>query len=303
MECAGAVAFVALHAVLRGRSFGGLRIWPYESEEEALLDALALSRAMTRKVVLAGIEAGGAKAVLIAPRTHRAAALRALGEFVESLAGRFNTGPDMGYTADDDRALREATRYVACGDFGDATARGVRIAMRAVVSEPRRVAVQGLGAVGRRLAELLLEDGVHVVGSDFRPVSLPGVELTDPDRVHATDCEVFAPCARGGVLGPATIPELRCEVVCGAANNPLLTAEDADRLLARGVTLVPDFVANAGAVIQGASTVLGEADRIPERMAAIADLTRTVVSRARHAGRSPLEVAAELADARTAALR
>jgi leucine dehydrogenase len=302
VECAGTVAFVVLHAVVSGRTFGGLRVQPYAGEEEALLDALALARAMTRKVVLAGLDAGGAKAVLVAPPDgRRADAVRALGEVVESLGGRFNTGPDMGYGPEDESALVSVTRFVARGTFSDSTADGVVAAMNAVCA-PRRVAVQGLGSVGLKVAARLSAAGVEVVGSDVRQVAteFPQVES---GRVHAEPCDVFAPCARGGLLGRRAVEEMRCRVVCGSANNPLVTEEHAELLRAWGIVYVPDFVSSAGGVVEGASRAMGEADRVPGRIAAIGPRAREVVERSRREGRSTLAVAVEMAEERLATLR
>ncbi len=300
LDCAGAVAFVSLHAVLQGRAFGGVRIREYSSENDALADALALSRAMSRKVALAGIAGGGGKSVLVAPRGDRAKAVRALGEFVESLAGRYFCGPDYGFTEADGAVMKGATRFIAQEDLSDATARGVETAMRAAC-DPRVVVVQGLGAVGRPLAERLRASGVRVIASDVRPFE--GFGRVTPEAVYDVPCDVFAPCAIGGVLDASTIPRLRCSVVCGAANNPLASEDDAERLRLRGITYVPDFIANVGATIQGASTAVGEAHLIGERLAAIGPLVRDVLARAVHEGRSPHPVAVSLADERIARLR
>lgn len=300
VECAGSVAFVAIHALLCGRSFGGVRIRAYATEDDALTDALALARAMSRKVVMAGIAGGGAKAVLMQPSGDRAAAVRQLGEFIESLGGRYLCGPDYGFTAADETVLRSATRHVASGNLAPATARSVIQAMRAVC-EPRVVAVQGLGAVGLPLARTLRDAGVRVVATDLRPVE--GFETVLPEAIYGVECDVFAPCATGGVLNSGTIPRLRCRVVCGAANNPLASDEDAELLLGRGIVYVPDFLANCGATIQGASTALGETHLIGKRMAAVADVTRALLREAEATRSSPHHVALAWADREIARLR
>lgn len=300
VDCAGSVAFVALHALIRGRSFGGIRIWRYQDEQAALADALRLAQAMTRKVVLTGIEGGGAKAVLIEPRAERERAVEALGMFIDSLAGQYFSGPDLGFTEQDGAVLGRTTRYVACGGLSQHTADSVLAAMRAV-SEPRTVAIQGLGAVGRPLAERLRELGVQVIASDPRgTLSFPAVP---DDAIYDVPCDVFAPCALGGVIDAKTLPRLRCQIICGGANNPLASDAIAAELVRRGITYLPDFIANAGATIHGASRAIGEVDRIPERMQRVADLAREVTERARGEGRSPHAVAVELADARVRELR
>lgn len=305
LECAGAPAFVALHAVIGGHAFGGIRIRAYDSDDAALADALALAQAMSRKVVLAGIAGGGAKAVLTLPAPERRArALAELGAFIESLSGRYQCGPDYGFTAADGVELRRATRHVASGDLAAATARGALLSLLAL-DEPRAVAVQGLGGVGRPLAEALARRGVRVIASEPRwPADLPpAIERVDPEAIYDVACDVFAPCAHGGVLDARTIPRLRAAAVCGAANNPFVGDDDADRLHARGIDYVPDVVANAGATIVGASTILGEAEAIDARMSALPALAKALVTRARDEGRSAHHLARELADRRITALR
>jgi leucine dehydrogenase len=300
LDCGGAIAFVALHAVIEGRTFGGIRIRHYEAEADALEDALRLARAMSRKVAMAGIRAGGAKTVLVEPRGRRAEAVRALGEFIESLGGRYHCGPDLGFTADDDTALRGVTGHVACGILGDVTARGVLSAMRAVC-EPRSAAVQGLGSVGRPLARELERAGVRVTGTDLRDV--PGVDTVAPEEIYDVEADVFSPCAVGGSLDAVTVERLRCSVVCGGANNPCATAHDADRLHERGIIYVPDFLASAGAVIDGGSKAMGEAHLVEERLSGMAGRVRDVMERARREDLPPWRVAVREADRRIARLR
>jgi leucine dehydrogenase len=300
VPCAGTVAFVALHSLIRGRTFGGIRIRPYPDERAALDDALGLARAMTRKVVLTGIEGGGGKSVLMEPRADREQAVAALGEFIESLAGRYFSGPDLGFTAADGDALARTTRYVACGGLSQHTAESVLAAMCAL-GEPETVAVQGLGAVGLPLAERLRERGVRVIASD--PRGTGAFASVADGAIYETPCDVFAPCAIGGVIDARTLPRLRCRTVCGGANNPLASDAMAGELVRRDIVYVPDFIANAGAAIHGASRAIGEQDRIPERMARVATLVREVTERARRERRSPHHVAIELADARAAELK
>lgn len=303
VECAGTVAFVALHAVLRGRAFGGIRIREYDTEQDALDDALALSRAMSRKVVLTGIEGGGGKSVLIAPgpELDRSACVAALGEFIESLDGRYCCGPDLGFTAADDVALRSTTKFVAPEGMSASTADSVLAALLAACPNPRRVAIAGLGAVGLPLALLLRARGVEVIAADVHPVE--GFELVDPATIHRVECDVFAPCAAGAVLNAETIPELQCAVVCGGANNPCATPEDIDRLHDRGIVYVPDLIANCGAAIVGASESLGQGQLIDERLAAVGPRMTEILAEAARRGLSPHHVAVEAADARIASLR
>lgn len=303
VDCAGAVGFVALHAVLRGHAFGGIRIREYAAEQDALDDALALSRAMSRKVVLTGIDGGGGKSVMMAPGPglDRSACVAALGAFIESLDGRYCCGPDLGFTAADDVALRSTTRHVAVAGMSASTADSVLASLLAACPAPRRVAIAGLGSVGLPLAGLLRARGVEVVAADVRPVE--GFELVDPQAIHREECDVFAPCAAGAVLDAQTIPELRCAVVCGGANNPCATSEDIERLHQRGIIYVPDMLANCGAAIVGASETLGQAELIDERLAAVGPRVTEILAEAARRGLSPHHVAVEAADARIDQLR
>jgi len=301
VPCAGGVAFVAVHAALDGRAFGGIRIRAYPDERGALDDALALARAMSAKLVLADIRGGGAKSVLMLPPGQRAAAVAALGAFIQSLRGLYNCGPDLGFTADDDVVLREQTEYVAPAGMSDATAAGVESALRAASPEPGRVAVQGLGTVGLPLARSLTSAGVDVVAADLRPQD--ELRSVAPEQIHRQAVDVFAPCALGGVLNAETIPELRCRVICGGANNPLASAADGLALQRRGIVLVPDVLSTSAAAIVGASTILGQQDRIPERLAAIGPRVVELLARARAADLPPCEQAARMAQQRLQAMR
>ena len=299
----GSTAFLVIHAAPNGRSFGGIRLRPYASDDAALEDARALSVAMTRKVLLAGIPAGGAKTVVRLPAggwsaEARSAGMEQLGAFIEELGGLYHCGADLGFTDEDEDALRRTTSHVAPRALGPWTALSVVSAMRAVIT-PESVAVQGLGVVGARVAVEMIDGGARVVGTDLVPDPSPGlrgVERVTPNEIYHADCEVFSPCAIGGVLSADTINRLRCRVVCGGANNPFETDADADRLHARGITYVPDVLANAGAVIKGASDALGQSHLIEERMTAIAERVKSVLRRAAYEDRSPHSVVQDEAD-------
>ena len=293
VECGDTEAFVVIHALVDGRSFGGVRIVDYADSDEAFRDARALAQAMSRKLAIAGIRAGGAKAVMLAPSGNRDAAVRDLGEFIESLGGRYWCGADMGFTSADDAVLRSATQYVTCQDMGQYAARTVFVAMEAVC-DPKVVAVQGLGAVGRPLAETLRSAGVAVLASDVRPVE--GFDLVDADAIYDVECDVFAPCARGGVIDTDTVERLQCKVVCGGANNPLAGDEIAERLREREIVYVPGFVSNVGAAIFGVAEVLGTQDEVGPKMLAVRDTAKEVVRRAEWEDKSPHRVACEMAD-------
>ncbi|GJM21332.1 MAG: leucine dehydrogenase [Planctomycetota bacterium] len=300
VDCGETVAFVALHTLLGGRAFGGIRIRAYDSEDLALADATQLARAMSRKLALADIRGGGAKAVMIEPAqgVNRADCVRRLGQFIESLEGAYCCGPDLGFNSEDDHALREATRFVAVPGMSEATSTGVLHALKAAAGEVKRVVIQGVGSVGRPLAEKLVAQGVEVVVADPRPIK--GYPTVSLDEVYEIPCDVFAPCAMGGVLNRNTISRLHCRVVCGGANNPFNMPVDERSLMARGIDAVPAVLANSGAAIVGASTTLGEEHLIEERLRAIGPMVQAVLSVARKQGRTPQEVAHEEADRRLA---
>lgn len=270
-ERSGLRAWIALHDTRRGPTYGGIRVWRYRDEDEALGDALRLSRAMTLKCVLAGVQGGGAKTVVIADRLlDRPAAMAALGRGIDMLAGAYRAGPDVGFTEADQQAILAQTRFVAHhGDrlrpAGEATAEGAEWGLRAALRFARgsdalkgvTVAVQGLGSVGLALARRLLNAGARVVGADpdaeaAQRAARAGVEVIEPGRIHEVESDVFAPCALGGTLHEVSIPRLAGKVVAGCANNVLARPEHAHLLQRRGILYVPDFVLNSGALIEGA---------------------------------------------------
>ncbi|HEY8428748.1 MAG TPA: Glu/Leu/Phe/Val dehydrogenase dimerization domain-containing protein, partial [Sandaracinaceae bacterium] len=266
---AGLNAIVAIHRRGRlGTAGGGCRMWPYRSSDDALTDALRLSRAMSYKLALFELPAGGAKVVIPGDpkRDKSPRLLEALGRAVERYGGRLVVAEDIGITRADLEIVARETRYVVRdGSTAEPTARGVLACLRESLrrrlggAELRgaSVAVQGLGAVGWALCEELAREGARLVVADLdeeraqRAVDRFGARREDPHRIHAALVDAFAPCALG-VLDEQTIPELRCAVVVGSANAPLANDACADALAARGVLFVPDFVASAGAVLAAA---------------------------------------------------
>lgn len=312
LDLVDSAAFLVLHAVIEGRTFGGIRIQRYQGEAAALDDACELAEAMSRKAMLAGLPGGGAKAVVIEPPTaRRAQVVRALGRVVESLEGRYYSGADLGFTDQDHAALSSETRHIACSGLGADSARTVLLAMRAACEldsiEIGSVAIQGLGSIGLPLARALRDQGVDVVASDptveDRVFEQLGIERVAVESILDQRCDVFAPCAVGHVLDLEAIERLRCRLVCGGANNPFASIDDADRLQARGIAYVPDVIANSGALIRGASTVIGQQDQIEPRFAAIPDLVVEVLERATREKCSPHHIASRIADQRIAESR
>lgn len=269
----GLKAIIAIHNTTLGPALGGTRMWPYRSEEEALEDALRLSRGMTYKAAVTGLNFGGGKAVIIGdPKKDKSEGLfRALGAFIERMKGQFITGEDVGIDVNDIEYIFMETDYVVglsrehggSGDPSPMTAFGVLQGMYACVEKKFKqknvkgltVCVQGLGHVGIRLVELLKQEGAQVIGCDINPENVKlakqkfHIDIVDPKEIFKVKCDVFAPCALGGVLNLKTISELSCSIVAGAANNQLLHESDGMLLEKRGILYAPDYLINAGGLI------------------------------------------------------
>lgn len=311
----GLHAIVAIHRTSAfGSSGGGCRIWPYPSAGHALTDALRLSRAMSHKLALMDVPAGGAKAVVIADplRQKTEALLRALGRAIDALHGRFIAAEDAGTTPEDLAIVAQETPYVLRrqGDGAAATAEGVLLGMREAVRhrlgtaqlDGLRVGVQGVGRVGLSLARLLTSAGARVVVCDLlaeraaRARRELDAEAVDPEVLLERELDVLAPCAMGGVLDDATIPRLRCAVIAGSANEQLAAPRHAAMLAARGVLFTPDFVLNAGGVLGASDEALrltssgtcSACERIPV-------LLRSIFERAVRERTTPYEVALAMA--------
>ena len=321
----GLRAFLAVHDTARGPAFGGMRRWDYRDEAEALLDVLRLSRAMTHKCALAELPAGGAKLVVIdRDGVDWARAYRHIGDVVESMAGRFYTGPDVG-TGDEQLAhVAERTEYVTKpgpegpGALAESTAEGVLHGIATCLQHldgaedwsERTVVVQGLGAVGSHLTRRLLGLGARVLGAELEPERAAamssefGIEMLDTTTALEHECDVFAPCALGGGLHDVTLERLRCRVIAGGANNVLARPLHGDRLHERGILYAPDFVVNSGALIRGALFHLEgrreSVESIGERIGKTLDV---VLERSRAEGAAPLRVAVAEAEERIRAWR
>ena len=322
----GLRAIVAVHSTALGPAFGGCRMWPYRSDHEALTDALRLSRGMSYKAAICELPYGGGKSVMIGdPKVAKTPALlRAMGRVVERLGGRYVIADDIGTTLDDLRIMRAETAHTAAATAAAGrplavTAFGVFQALRAAVEHALgpadlaglRVAVQGLGAVGMPLCRYLHEAGAALIVTDLERTRVAeaerafGATAVDLDAIHAQAVEVFAPCALGAVLDDRTIPQLRARIVCGGANNQLAAAGHAAALAARGILFVPDYIANAGGVIDFHQERTGR-DTPEEVLGAVVrlyDITAEVLRRAAEAGETPLQVADRMVQARLAAAR
>ena len=275
----GLKAIIALHSTALGPAAGGCRMHPYASEEEALTDVLRLSKGMTYKSSVAGLPLGGGKCVIIADPSDpkKPELLRAFAAHVQSLAGRYWTAIDIGVGPEDADVLAERCNYIFARasqyepgfNLSEFTALGGFMGIKAVAEaslgrtdlKGLRVAVQGLGATGYALSEHLYKAGAELVVADVRVDAVErvvrefGATTTGPDRIHAADVDVFAPCALGAGLNDQTIPEIKAKAVCGLANNQLAEDRHGEMLRQAGIAYVPDYVVNAGGMM-GASTVI-----------------------------------------------
>jgi len=320
----GAWMFVCVHSTALGPAGGGTRLRVYPTPADGLADALKLSGAMTRKFAAAGIPRGGGKAVLAVPELPTGDARRELllryGSLVDALGGTYRTAGDMNIAPADLDVVAERCRWVygttgRGGNSARGTAIGTRHAIRAaaehVFGSPelsgRTVLVQGAGSVGADLVRLLLADGANVLVSDVDEAraAATGATVVAPDDVIGTEYEVYAPCAVGGTLNADTIPRLRCRTVAGCANNQLATPEDGDRLHEAGILYAPDYVANAGGVIQlvGLEDLGWDEPELARGLAVVGDTLRDLFRRAASAGTTPAGAAEQLVAERIAAAR
>jgi leucine dehydrogenase len=264
-------AIDAIHDTTRGPAVGGTRFMKYKNEEDALMDALKLSRAMTYKNAAAGLTCGGGKTVIMdIEGMDRNLALQTVGRFIESLRGRRFTGRDLGVSTDDVDLMRTETKWVAdetaagVGNLSEATAFGVLQGIRACLAEAygndslkgRHIAVQGVGEVGYWVVKYAVENGAKVTIADINKKAIEKatkgfpVSVVAPDQIYGVDCDIFSPCALGGIINSETVKKFKCKVIAGSANNALATNEDGIALFHRGILYATDYIVNAGALIQ-----------------------------------------------------
>lgn len=277
----GLKAIIAIHDTTLGPALGGARMWPYKSEDEAIEDALRLARGMTYKNAISGLNLGGGKTVIIGDpaKDKNEEMFRALGRFIQSLNGRYITAEDVGTTVEDMDIIYEETDYVtgispAYGSSGNpspVTAYGVYLGMKASAKEAfgndslkgKRIAIQGLGNVAYHLCKHLHEEGAKLIVTDInkekvgRVVSEFNAEAVDPDDIYHQEADIFAPCALGGIINDETIPHLKAKVIAGSANNQLKESRHGEILHKKGIIYAPDFVINAGGVINVADELYG----------------------------------------------
>lgn len=281
-EVSGLKAIIVIHDTTVGPALGGVRVYPYESEEEALVDAIRLAKGMTYKNAAAGLDIGGGKAVIIAdPKTDKSEELfRAFGRYVESLDGRYITAADMGIQTEDLDLIYQETDYVvgisesygSSGNPGPVTGRGVYMAMKSTAKEVfgddslkgKTIAVQGLGSVASTMIDYLHKEGAELIVTDIdedavnRIVEEYGATAVSSDEIFEVEADIFSPCAIGAILNDDTIPKLKVKAVCGSANNQLLDIDKHGKMLEdRGIVYAPDFITNSGGVINVADELSG----------------------------------------------
>jgi leucine dehydrogenase len=293
--------FIAIHSTALGPAVGGTRFWRYESDEGAVKDLLRLARGMTYKNALAGIPFGGGKSIVLRSdgSVDREKLFRAHGRFVEYFGGRYITAEDVGTSPKDMEFVQMETRHVAglmgkSGDPSPFTARGVFRALQAAAKHQwgsddvngKTVALQGCGSVGYYLASNLHLAGARLIATDVDEAKVGlvvkefGAVAVTPDEIYASDADIFAPCALGGIINDETIPQLKVEIVAGGANNQLLEERHGDQLHRLGILYAPDYAANAGGIINGCRELLGweasqSAAKVDEIYDTVLDIFRT----------------------------
>jgi leucine dehydrogenase len=321
-RASGLTAVIAVHSTALGPAAGGVRFWHYADRTDAITDALRLSRGMSYKNAMAGLPMGGGKGVILAnaDRVKTPEMLRAFGRAIDTLGGRYVTAEDVGINEADMIAIAGETRFVsglpvgagaAGGDPGPTTSHGVYLGVCAAASEALgkadmagvHVAIQGVGSVGGGLARKLAADGAKLTLADVnidRAKALAdelGADVVSAEAIIAVEADIFSPNALGAILNQHSIPLLRAGVVAGGANNQMATPDDAARLHARGILYAPDYVINAGGIINVALEYLGQGDRaeVEARVAMIPDRLRTIWAESAASGRPSADVADAMA--------
>ena len=320
-ESTGVRGVIAIHSTALGPAAGGCRLWHYESDDDMVADAMRLARGMSYKNALAGLPFGGGKSVLQRPKGDfdRKTLFRVFGEAVEALGGRYVTAEDVGTTVEDMKSVRAETSYVAGletapgmagGDPSPWTALGVFLSLREAARmslgsdvEGLTVAVQGVGNVGASLCRLLSEAGAKLVIADVNRTRVDalakelGATVMGTDEIIDAQADIFAPCALGAVINEQSIPQLKARLICGGANNQLATDQDGFALQRRGIAYAPDYLVNAGGIINVAAEYLHETtDEVRTRVARIPERVRKVLLLASQNGQPTHRVADAMAE-------
>ncbi|MED3995222.1 branched-chain amino acid dehydrogenase [Peribacillus frigoritolerans] len=324
----GLKAIIAIHDTTLGPALGGTRMWTYASEEDAIEDALRLSRGMTYKNAAAGLNLGGGKTVIIGdPRKDKNEEMfRAFGRYIQGLNGRYITAEDVGTTVEDMDLIHEETDFVtgispAFGSSGNpspVTAYGVYRGMKAAAKEAfgtdslegKVVAVQGVGNVSYNLCRHLHEEGAKLIVTDInkesvaRAVESFGATAVNPDEIYGVECDIYAPCALGAVINDQTINQIRARVIAGAANNQLKETVHGDQIHEKGIIYAPDYVINAGGVINVADELLGyNRERALKKVETVYDTIERVIEIAKRDQIPTYKAADRMAEERIARMR
>ncbi|MCX7952016.1 MAG: hypothetical protein N2654_00060 [Deltaproteobacteria bacterium] len=321
LEC-----IIAVHSTKRGPALGGCRFWHYSSYEDALIDVLRLAKGMTYKAAAAGLDLGGGKSVIIknpAVNYSRKELMRSFGECVNKLQGRYITAEDMGTTTDDMDVISEVTPFVrGCGkvkgDPSPFTAKGVfyaiQVGFRLLFGSEdvsgKTIAIQGLGAVGLKLAKILADSGSYVIGTDVSSEAVEraheqinGIKIVSPEEIYKVDADCFSPCAGGAILNSSTIPLLKAKLVAGAANNQISSPECYELFKQKGILYAPDFLINSGGLIKVASETLNKSDPedwINQKLLSIKEKLLWVFEEHIKSGKSTEQLAIQLAQSELA---
>jgi leucine dehydrogenase len=324
----GLKAIIAIHDTTLGPALGGTRMWMYQNDDEAVVDALRLARGMTYKAAAAGLNLGGGKTVIIgdSKKDKSEALWRAFGRFVQSLNGRYITAEDVGTTVDDMNYVRLETQFVtgvsgttgSSGDPSPVTAFGVWQGMKACAKEvygidalkDMTIAVQGVGHVGYYLAKHLAEEGANLIVTDIndenvaRVVGEFGAVAVKPHEIFRVDCDIFAPCALGAIINDESIGQLKCKIIAGAANNQLKEERHGDILEERGIIYAPDYIINAGGLMNVADELNGgyNRERAFRKVETIYENVEKVIFIAKRDGIPTYKAADLLAEERIAAI-
>lgn len=319
----GLRAVIAIHSTKRGPSAGGCRLWSYATSGLAMTDALRLSRGMSYKNAMAGLNLGGGKAVVIRPEGEfdREALFTAFGKAIETLGGRYYTAEDVGVSPDDMRAVRRQTKYAAGLDDGefasgdpspvtaDGVFRSIKLAADKKLGAPLkglRIAVQGLGHVGYDLCRRLDAVGAKLIVTDINTDVLQnaesefGAKIVAPDDIYAVDADIYSPCALGATLNPQTLEKLKVSAIAGAANNQLSVPEMGQNLHDMGILYCPDYVVNGGGIINIAGEIEGDynTDWVEEKLLGLEHTLGKIIKLSSDTNRSTHIIADEMAQAR-----
>ncbi len=324
----GLRAIIAVHDTSLGPALGGTRMWKYDSDEAAITDALRLSRGMTYKAAVSGVNLGGGKAVILGDaRTDKSEALfRAYGRMVETLRGRYITAEDVGTSVRDMEWIRMETKYVTgvggaggSGDPSPVTALGVYSGMKAAAKftwgsdtlSGKRIVVQGAGNVASHLVHSLTKEGAKVFVTDIYAekakalATAAGATVIAPEEVFTTECDIFSPNALGAILNDETIPQLSCSIVCGGANNQLQVEDKHGKMLKeRNIVYAPDYVVNSGGLMNVASEVEGyDRDKVMRQAEGIYDITMNILTLAKERNILTFEASNAIAEDRLRKVR